>query len=154
MSASGTWTKCHCCASDMWTPAALTEAALAARGVIEFYCAYGHSQVYVKGESQETLLRRERDQLKQRQAQLQDAVADEKRKREHAMRLLEIASAETAATKKSLVKLKKRTAAGTCPCCNRSFSALSQHIATKHPTFRAEDMGRENVVSLIKSKAS
>lgn len=154
MNLNGTWQKCHRCKSDMWIPAALDEAAQAAREVIVFYCAYGHCQHYVKGESQETILRRERDLLKQREAQLMDAVNDEKRRREYAEALS--VKAETARTiaQKRLVKLKARAATGTCPCCNRNFSELQKHIATKHPTFRAEDITRENIVSIVKAKSA
>lgn len=30
-------------------------------------------------------------------------------------------------------RLKKRAAAGVCPCCNRTFQQLAAHMATKHP---------------------
>jgi hypothetical protein len=154
MNPTGTWIKCHRCKSDMWIPAALDEAAQAAKEVITFYCAYGHSQHYIKGESQETILRRERDRLKQREAQLMDAVNDEKRRREIAESSFVKAETSRTLAQKKLVKLKARAATGTCPCCNRNFSELQKHIATKHPTFRAEDITRENIVSIVKTKSA
>lgn len=30
-------------------------------------------------------------------------------------------------------RLRRRTAAGVCPCCNRSFVQLARHMKTKHP---------------------
>jgi hypothetical protein len=138
----------------MWIPAALDEAAQAAKEVINFYCAYGHGQHYTKGESQETILRRERDRLKQREAQLMDAVNDEKRRREFAESSFLKVEIERKNAQKRLVKLKARAATGTCPCCNRNFSELQKHIATKHPTFRAEDVTRENIVSIVKAKSA
>lgn len=143
----GTWLKCFRCKSDMWLPAALCESAKASREVINFYCAYGHSQVFSKTELEEVTLRRERDLLKQREAQLQDEIADERARRQGAEKARALAQ-------KRLVALKERSATGTCPCCNRNFSALAQHIATKHPTFRAEDVTRENIVSLVKAKSA
>lgn len=39
------------------------------------------------------------------------------------------------ATKGHLTRQKKRTAAGVCPCCNRSFKALQRHMKSKHPDY-------------------
>lgn len=36
---------------------------------------------------------------------------------------------------KILVRHKKRTKNGVCPCCQRSFINLKRHIASKHPTY-------------------
>lgn len=36
-------------------------------------------------------------------------------------------------TQRELDKLRKRTSAGVCPCCTRSFSNLARHMKTKHP---------------------
>jgi hypothetical protein len=124
-------------------------------------CPNGHQWGWSKEDSEDDKIRRERDCLKQETAQLQDAVAAEKKKREAAEKEADLAircqqdeMIEHHKTRKKLVSLKKRTAAGTCPCCNRSFSALERHIAAMHPTFRAEDAARENVVSLVKSKSA
>lgn len=35
-------------------------------------------------------------------------------------------------------RLKKRIAAGVCPCCNRSFANLREHMAGQHPDFTGE----------------
>lgn len=32
-------------------------------------------------------------------------------------------------------KMRKRVGKGVCPCCNRSFSNLERHMASKHPEF-------------------
>lgn len=118
-----------------------------------FYCPNGHSLVFNNGESQEDILRRERDRLAQDAARLSEEAATAWRARDAAEQLTANAQASERKAKKNLVSLKKRTAAGICPCCNRSFLELSRHIATKHPTFRAEDVTHENVVSLVKSRA-
>lgn len=41
--------------------------------------------------------------------------------------------------KGALVKAKKRVGNGVCPCCNRSFSDLHRHMASKHPGFAESD---------------
>ena len=52
--------------------------ALERRGQVEFFCPNGHGQVYVKGETEEEKLRREVDRLRQRVAQRDDAVREER----------------------------------------------------------------------------
>lgn len=42
-------------------------------------------------------------------------------------------------TKGYITKLKNRVGNGVCPCCNRSFKDLHQHMKTKHPKFNSED---------------
>lgn len=75
-----------------------------------FYCPSGHRQHYTETVSDR--LRRERDRLKQQLAQKDDEIA---------------------AAKKEAERLAKRTKAGLCPCCNRSFTNLKRHMASKHP---------------------
>jgi len=49
---------------------------------------------------------------------------------------LRIAAEEVAAKANDKVgKLKKRAAAGSCPCCQRNFGNLQRHMKTKHPDF-------------------
>jgi hypothetical protein len=142
----GTWQKCYRCKSDMWVPQALEDAARATSR-ISLFCAYGHEQHYVEGDSEETKLRRERDRLAQQIAQKDDEIR-------HQQFLRDLADKRAQRSHKEVVRLKKRAAAGVCPCCNRSFGELAKHMATKHPDFRAEDAARENVVSIVKGKTA
>lgn len=96
---------------------------------IIFHCPNGHPRHF--SESEADRLRRERDSLKQQTARLEDEARQERKRAEKA----------EAATK----RLKKRAAAGNCPCCKRSFSNMARHMQTKHPEFRAEAV---NVVPL------
>ena len=123
----------------MWLPTALNEAALCARGQTAFYCAYGHRQYYIKGESEETKLRRERDRLAQQIAQRDDEI-----KRQREMRVA--AERQAAAARGQVTKMKRRAQGGVCPCCNRTFAGLARHMNAKHPEFAAIDAG--NVVPL------
>jgi sRNA-binding protein len=43
--------------------------------------------------------------------------------------------AQRRAERGAKTKLKKRVAAGVCPCCNRTFQDLSRHMAGQHPDF-------------------
>lgn len=36
---------------------------------------------------------------------------------------------------RELKRVKKRVSGGACPCCQRSFTNLGRHMATKHPEF-------------------
>lgn len=45
----------------------------------------------------------------------------------------EQAERKLSAAKGQMTKLKKRAAAGVCPCCNRTFHNLARHMETKHP---------------------
>ena len=122
---------CCKCKSQMWLPDSLYEAAIAARESLTFYCAYGHSQVFLTGESEETLLRRERDRLKQETARLHDAAVFAENE---AFQQRERAIKAEASNK----RLKKRTAAGSCPCCKRTFANMAEHMKHRHPDFVSE----------------
>lgn len=89
-----------------------------------FFCPNGHERVYKDSEVDK--LRRERDRLAQRIAERDDEIAKQQKK---------------------VKRLEKRAAAGTCPCCNRTFSNMSQHMKKQHPEFVAD-----NVVKLKERK--
>lgn len=121
---------CYHCKTDMWLPRALYEAAKHSTS-ISFYCAYGHGQIFAKGETELDKMRRERDRLAQQIAMKDDLIAGQKAVADKAIR-------ELAATKAASIKARKRSAAGTCPCCNRTFRQMALHIKNQHPNFRAE----------------
>lgn len=85
-----------------------------------FYCPVGHSQ-YFPGKSEAEKLR---EQLSQTEHQRDRARmnADELRH-------------ERDTIAKAHRKMRVRVMNGVCPCCNRSFEDLRQHMATKHPDF-------------------
>lgn len=91
-----------------------------------FYCPRGHRQHYSKGEMQK--LRQELksqqesiEYLRNANSRLHDAVAQKN---------LEIRAQKAAKT-----RLKNRVKNGVCPCCNRTFQNLADHMATQHPDF-------------------
>lgn len=87
-------------------------------------CPNGHSQGWTKDESEEARTRRERDRLKQENARLEQEA------REAFDRAIKAEAREK--------KLRKRASAGTCPCCNRTFSNMAVHMKKLHPEFKAE----------------
>lgn len=99
-----------------------------------FHCPNGHSRHFAESEADK--LRQERDRLKQQAARLEDEINLTRVRAEKA----------EAATK----RLKKRTSAGTCPCCQRTFSNMAEHMKHQHPAFVAE--GGTKVVSIKRTQ--
>lgn len=85
-----------------------------------FYCPNGHAQHF----PHESDTERYKRLMESAQAQ---ANAEKQR--------LLVAQKERDAAELKLKKLKKRAAAGVCPCCNRTVSQLAQHMRTKHNEF-------------------
>lgn len=77
-----------------------------------FWCPNGHQQAFVK--SLVDQLRQERDSLRQQMSR----VIDEREEQ-----------------RKIVKRLQKRAAAGTCPCCHRTFSNMATHMKKQHPDF-------------------
>lgn len=127
---------CCRCRMDFW----VTDAFNATLRQTEqtFFCPAGHPQHFPLGESETDKLRRERDRLKQDQAWYEDRLRAEKASRE-------LADRRAAAARGQVTKLKKRAAAGVCPCCNRTFTDLHRHMNTKHPGFIAEPDAADHV---------
>lgn len=95
-----------------------------------WYCYRGHSQRF-SSESREEKLKKElaamtkyRDNGKQLLRWKEEELQMEKRSK--------------AAIKGQVTKIKKRVKNGVCPCCNRSFEDLRDHMSTKHPTYGDE----------------
>jgi hypothetical protein len=85
-----------------------------------FCCPAGHGQ-HFPGESTEERLRRERAFFRQDA----DSVREQRDRLEHRLR------AQKAAT----TRIRNRVGRGVCPCCNRTFRDLADHMATKHPEY-------------------
>jgi hypothetical protein len=95
------------------------------------YCYNGHSQGWSKDESEDARIRRERDRLKQQLAEKDDRISAERNAR--------IAAENSArAHRGQVTRLRNRAKAGMCPCCNRHFTNLERHMASKHADEKAE----------------
>lgn len=91
-----------------------------------FYCPNGHTQHYTAKSDAE--LRREAE--RKAASAIEDAriarmEADEAR--------MKLRKAEAEAK-----RIAKRSAAGVCPCCNRSFVQLARHMKSQHPNHGQE----------------
>lgn len=91
-----------------------------------FFCAWGHSQ-WFPGKTQEQQIKELRAQVATKDDLLQSARAEGEKR----YRLQRAAEGKTRA-------LKKRIAAGVCPCCSRTFQNLARHMKTQHPGVAAE----------------
>jgi hypothetical protein len=107
------------------------------------WCPNGHSLIFKKSRADE--LAEELSRVRQRLAEKEDDLRYQGGVREAAER-------SASAMRGQVTKLKKRVAAGVCPCCNRTFSALADHMAKQHPEFRSDDAQHENIISLVKAR--
>lgn len=142
----GVWVTC-CrggCALPFWLPESLNAEATARPGPngISFYCPRGHGQHWKsKAETDlEAQLRRERDQALQRIAQRDDALRDERARLDREREQHQHTKRQLAGRKGVVTLLKKRAAAGKCPCCSRRFTDLHAHMNDQHPNY-AEPKG-------------
>lgn len=91
-----------------------------------FHCPSGHSQHYTKSEVQKL-----KEQLDAAQKEASAAKTREQAERDQRW----AAEIERDKTKRAFNRAKKRSAAGVCPCCTRSFGNVKRHLVTKHPEF-------------------
>jgi uncharacterized protein with PIN domain len=122
---------CITCKCEIYLPDELYNAAKRGRGSVAFYCGFGHAQVFAEGETDLEIMTRERNRLRQRLAERDDAILHQRNLREATERKL-------LATRGVITRIKKRVGHGVCPCCNRTFGDLSRHMKTNHPTYAAE----------------
>ena len=96
-----------------------------------FYCPNGHQQFYT-GKTETQRLKEELERERERTARAEDRarVANAQRQMtENSLRVM----------KGHVTRLKKRAAAGVCPCCKRQFQALARHMKTKHPDYAVKE---------------
>jgi septin family protein len=115
---------CYKCQTLFAMSMAVYRTASERREDFSFYCPNGHRQNYITGQSETDRIRQERDRLKQETARLIEEARE--------------AEEKAAKAERALKRHKKRAAAGTCPCCKRTFSALAEHMKRQHPGFVAE----------------
>lgn len=86
-----------------------------------FWCPNGHEQHYVPGKTREQLLKEQVDRERRRGDRWRDEAEAEARSH--------------SATKGHLTRAKRRVAHGVCPCCNRHFQNLQDHMEDEHPDY-------------------
>jgi len=90
------------------------------RGSFSLYCPLGHEFV-PKGPSEADRLREQLERANSRAARLSAELTHKER--------------EIVTRKGHATRLRKRIAAGVCPCCNRTFQDLARHMAGQHPDY-------------------
>lgn len=93
------------------------------REVTGIHCPLGHSHVPAG---------------KPKHERLQEALDRERARAGRLASERDQAAASARAYKGVATKARKRSGAGLCPCCNRSFSQLRRHMEAKHPDFDPE----------------
>ena len=74
---------------------------------------------------------------------LRDRLAREQHHREQAEEEARQQKRFTAAARGQVTKLKNRVGRGVCPCCNRTFQNLADHMAGQHPDWAPEVLTEE-----------
>lgn len=85
-----------------------------------FYCPSGHGQVY-SGKSEEQ--------------KLKEQLARSRREADAAFDRAMNAENQRDAVVKSYTRIRERVKNGVCPCCDRHFQNLWQHMKNQHPEF-------------------
>ena len=68
-------------------------------------------------------------------ARLQRQLDAERESKRFVQRRLDEETRSHAATRGYLTRQKRRSRAGVCPCCNRTFKQLSRHMKSQHPEY-------------------
>ena len=91
-----------------------------------WYCPNGHSRVFKTSTKDQEIarLKEERDISERSQLELRNQLLN---KTEQVNKL-----------QKSIERRNKRLKAGVCPCCNRTFKELAEHMKIKHPDYAGE----------------
>lgn len=108
---------CCACAIPFFMPTYHYKRLLANKGET-FYCPNGHPMSYT-GLTEAQKLKQELDKLKEEKNKENEELQN---------RWLDVLG-----EKNKLEKQLKRVHRGVCPCCNRTFSDLSNHMKVKHP---------------------
>lgn len=99
-----------------------------------WYCPNGHSMVF----SGPTQAEKDAKAANERAERLRVRLRAERDQAAAARR-------EAAEAKAREIRLRWRVGNGVCPCCQRTFPALAQHVATKHPEFVHHGLDRLSV---------
>ena len=93
---------------------------------LNVYCPNGHYGTF--GESEEDKLKKQVERERRLRVETENNLYVEK---EYSKNLRN----QKRAMKGASTKLKKRIAAGVCPCCNRTFQNVARHMNNKHPGY-------------------
>jgi hypothetical protein len=128
---------CINCGMPFFMPTCHYKRLLANKGET-FYCPNGHGQHYAG--------KTEAEKLKERLEQLE--IEKNKREQELQDKWLDALS-----EKQKIENKLKRVQNGVCPCCNRSFHNLQQHIQNEHPELMdTQEKAKRNIATRKKER--
>lgn len=125
---------CCNCYMPFMMPKYLKEQALADHS-IWFCCPAGHNQHYSGPTEAQKLKTRLENERREHEKQLQESTN----------RFLDEVN-----TRKRFEKQLKRVHKGVCPCCNRSFVNLANHMKTRHPEIAPSAVSNELQMKITK----
>ena len=117
---TGTMTVLTCCVCGVAHGLPTNYASARRNDHQSWHCPNGHKQ-YFFGKSDAELQRERADRAEARAIRMQDERDTAERRRR--------------AEKAAKTKIKNRVAKGVCPCCNRTFQNLADHMKSKHPDY-------------------
>lgn len=100
-----------------------------------FYCVHGHQRHYPQGPTEEAKLREQLDKERRARQRAEQQIEYEAQIRRQETERADHEMRRANGYKGHATRITKRAKAGECPCCNRTFKQLAQHMANKHPTF-------------------
>ena len=113
---------CCSCSIPFFMPTYLHKRLVADKGE-RFFCPNGHGMTFI-GKTEAEKLKEQLEKLQQ------------EKDRQH--ELLQNKWLDAIGEKYKLEKQLKKVHKGICPCCNRSFQNLKNHMETKHPELVAK----------------
>ena len=122
--------ECCSCHIIFAMPKYLQDQARAAGPGKSFYCPLGHAQHYSV---------REVDRLRRELEAERELVQAARAAAQAADDQAQAAIRSARAIRGHLTRARKRIANGVCPCCNRSFPNLRDHMAAKHPGYQESE---------------
>ena len=81
----------------------------------------------------------ENSRLRREKAALEQRLREEKIRTQTARVSAQFHKNQAIAYKGHKTRLQKRIKAGVCPCCNRTFKQLAEHMASEHPDYKADE---------------
>lgn len=103
-----------------------------------FYCPSGHIQHFTS-ETELDKTRRELDRTKKRLDWAEQNARHEREQKQKTQRHLQ-------RTESAFKRMKTRIGAGVCPCCDRTFQNIQNHMQTKHPDYKDRPVEKESVL--------
>jgi hypothetical protein len=99
-----------------------------------FFCPSGHPLVF-NGETEARKEQRLRQAAEARENRLRDLLERERKFTQAERDRADQLDRQRAAAKGAATRLRNRAKHGVCPCCNKQFKDLRDHIAAAHPNF-------------------